>query len=124
MRYISTLCPLIAVLVSLMVPDPASADHFFGGCDNICGADACDDFSSQGKNRCNCSIPVWTVKADYVHLWRDRTGSDLVLFSEALYQGDIPLLYFSQLDFDDSGFDGSIIRSNGRGKGVECATWA
>lgn len=118
MRYISTLCPLIAVMVSILAVDPASADQFFGGCDNICGADACDDFSSQGKNRCNCSIPVWTVKADYVHLWRDRMGSDILLMTEA-FPSDEPVLFDSQFQFNTPGIDTSLNWSSGHGLAAE-----
>ena len=67
---------------------------------------------------CDCCCPSWTGRVGYVHLWRERTGSDFAVWEGAVTP--IPLYTADRFDFDAaSGLEVSIFRDNGCGQGWE-----
>ena len=95
------------------VVDDAAAGDCCGNARGDCCAAAC----------CGCCCPSWTVRAGYVHLRRERLGSDFaVLEGRMLFPTGplMPIYTATRFDFDSSpGLDLSIIRDLGCGRGVE-----
>jgi len=77
--------------------------------------DLFDDVKSK-TDCCSNFLSGWTVGADYVHMWRERTGTNFPL----LLDGTQPVFSASDFDSDSSpGIDARIAYHNGCGRGVE-----
>ena len=65
---------------------------------------------------CGCCGPRWTVRADYVHLWREDPGD----FPALRNLNGAPSFFASQFDFDpEPGVDASLVYEDCCGRGVE-----
>lgn len=84
----------------------------FGGVEDGTPEECCD---SSLCDSC-CVSSMWTAQVGYVHMWRERIGSDFGVWEDT---ANNPVYTAAGYDFDSaSGADVSLAWENGCGKGV------
>ncbi len=80
-------------------------------------ASSCDACSDESLCDCCCPASLWTGRVGYLHMWRERIGSDFAVWEDT---ADNPFYTADRFDFDPkSGLEASLSWDNGCGKGWE-----